>query len=224
MNNTTPIYADALKEFIKEEFRSEMRDRSNVVIDCLVCKQVPSKSCKVCYPSTTSTDHAAKKLLGYTKNNSGTKYADLLGSKLEPTQETEKSKSQKIERLHKIILDLRTVIENMETEKSDILQSLKSVTELCNQFRSRQKSMEHELDMLTNVNAEQAKQIEELEAIIAQKDNEIKDLRTRCSSSEACRSHGARELTRLRTEQKKQQQALDKSVFSLRAVGGSLKV
>ena len=163
-------YIADLRSFIQNEFRAEIRDKSSVVIDCLVCKHNPSPSCLVCFPSQNAKSNApavdpiaakTKRFSGYAsathfhsvgKNKSavasGNRYVDLSGDPITDETLNQNKMQRQIRKMQELITDLRSNCQRLEMEKGETMDALKQVTFVCSNMRNRQRALDLQVSIV----------------------------------------------------------------------------
>jgi hypothetical protein len=224
-------YVSSLRTFIQSEFRAEVRDKSAVVLDCLVCKHKPSPNCRVCHPHHNSKTGDAgcnktKKFSGYASAThfhnvgktsgsvaSGNHYVDLAGEAISEQTINANKQAKQLRKMQDIVTGLRENVQRLELEKAETVDALKQVTFVCSNMRNRQKHLDMQLQRAEESLQQSDHRQADLEAQLRGRDEEIRDLKVRCANSEACRSNATKELRLLRQQLQKQTEHM--SLFSM---------
>ena len=216
-------YIQNLRHFIQSEFRDEIREKSSIVIDCLVCKLKPSPNCPVCFPKKpedriyAKTKHlqrynSASHLHTIGKCNAS-QFVNLAGEVI--TEETINCTKQmkQLKKLQECVIELREVIHKLEMEKKEALEALNQMTFVCNNMRNRQVSLDNESVLQKEELKSRDYRMADLEKLLQERDNEIHLLRVQCNNSETCRAHVTKELSKLKLQLNRQSEQLQ--LFSL---------
>lgn len=211
-------YGDTLRNFVKTEFRSEMNDATGVTLSCLICQGNPNPSCLVCYPNRTgcvgNDTNKAKDVFGISKYKVDGKYVDITNNGLTSLKKEQKRSLKKQKEQDSLILELRLFIENMENEREESNSVLRNLSTLCLEYKTRlAESDERDLDYQSHI-SDQDLRIQELETLLAGRDEELKSLKKGYQISEACRSQSAKLLGRMRRQKGDQAGNSSSGVYS----------
>lgn len=214
-------YLAELRKLIKSEFTIEVRDKTSLVADCLVCKVSPSADCLVCRrkyrfpsPSFKAKKHVSNRgchsagkvaksssLLGF-----GDQYSDPSKFKLANSTYIEKSKknisnngmTEENSRLNAIVLTLRQHIQSLEINQEKLLGQLDESMKREFKFQEDLTLAQEKAQYLDFQRVQQDRKIFQLELLVSKQQEDYTALLKKTRVSEACRSNSAKALSMMR--------------------------